>query len=106
MKNLLFIGVYQLRWDMVGPDKFQPVHTPNLDHLMASGVSFSRTYATCPLCTPSRASMFTGDYAFKHGMGTNCDMYHALSKELADPTQLLHHDFRRRERYCWTGSRR
>lgn len=92
MKNLLFIGVDQLRWDMVGPDKFQPVHTPNLDHLMASGVSFSRTYATCPLCTPSRASMFTGDYAFKHGMGTNCDMYHALSKELADPTQLLHHD--------------
>ena len=92
MKNLLFIGVDQLRWDMVGPDKSQPVHMPNLDQLTANGVSFSRTYATCPLCTPSRASMFTGDYAFKHGMGTNCDMYHALSKELAHPEQLLHHD--------------
>ena len=92
MKNLLFIGVDQLRWDMIGPNRSQPVHTPNLDRLMESGVSFSRTYATCPLCTPSRASMFTGDYAFKHGMGTNCDMYHALSKELADPDQLLHYD--------------
>ncbi len=92
MKNLLFIGVDQLRWDMIGPDKSQPVATPHLDRLMAEGVSFSRTYATCPLCTPSRASMFTGDYAFTHGMGTNCDMYHALSKELATPERLLHND--------------
>lgn len=92
MKNLLFIGVDQLRWDMIGPKKSQPVNTPNLDRLMAQGVSFSRTYATCPLCTPSRASMFTGDYAFKHGMGTNCDMYHALSKELAEPERFLHND--------------
>jgi arylsulfatase A-like enzyme len=34
--------------------------------------------------------MFTGKFAFKHGMGTNCDMYHALAKELPDPQQLLH----------------
>ena len=92
MKNLLFIGVDQLRWDVVGPGKTQPVATPNLDRLISTGVSFERTYATCPLCTPSRASMFTGDYAFTHGMGTNCDMYHALGKELSDPNQLLHKD--------------
>jgi arylsulfatase A-like enzyme len=92
MRNLLFIGVDQLRRDMIGPDKSQPVNTPHLDRLMAQGVSFPRTYATCPLCTPSRASMFTGDYAFTHGMGTNCDMYHALGTELADPARLLHKD--------------
>lgn len=34
--------------------------------------------------------MFTGLYAFNHGMGTNCDMYHALASELPDPSQLLH----------------
>ena len=34
--------------------------------------------------------MFTGDYAFRHGMGTNCDMYHALGTELAEPDRLLH----------------
>lgn len=92
MKNLLFIGVDQLRWDAVGPDKSVPAKTPNIDKLISGGVSFSRTYATCPLCTPSRASMFTGDYAFTHGMGTNCDMYHALGRELAAPERLLHHD--------------
>ncbi|MEP1208116.1 MAG: sulfatase-like hydrolase/transferase [Rhizobiaceae bacterium] len=90
MKNLLFIGVDQLRWDVIGPNKSVPVDTPNIDRLIASGVSFERAYATCPLCTPSRASMFTGDYAFTHGMGTNCDMYHALGKELSDPDRLLH----------------
>ncbi|MDG1738262.1 MAG: sulfatase-like hydrolase/transferase [Paracoccaceae bacterium] len=92
MKNLLFIGVDQLRWDAVGPQKTLPTITPHIDRLIADGVSFQRSYATCPLCTPSRASMFTGDYAFRHGMGTNCDMYHALGKELAEPERLLHLD--------------
>ncbi len=90
MKNLLFIGVDQLRWDVIGPDKTVAAETPNIDRLIESGVSFERAYATSPLCTPSRASMFTGDYAFTHGMGTNCDMYHALGKELAEPERLLH----------------
>jgi arylsulfatase A-like enzyme len=93
MKNLIFVGVDQLRCDVVGPDKVVPSHTPNMDALIAEGVSFSRSYTSCPLCTPSRASMFTGDYAFRHGMGTNCDMYHALGKELAEPDRLLHYDF-------------
>jgi arylsulfatase A-like enzyme len=35
--------------------------------------------------------MFTGMYAFHHGMGTNCDMYHALSAELNHPEELLHY---------------
>jgi arylsulfatase A-like enzyme len=34
--------------------------------------------------------MFTGNYALTHGMGTNCDMYHSLSRELNDPFALLH----------------
>ncbi len=92
MKNVLFIGVDQLRWDSVGPRKALPTDTPALDALISGGVSFPRSYATCPLCTPSRASMFTGDYAFRHGMGTNCDMYHALGTELAEPERLLNHD--------------
>ena len=81
-----------MRWDTLGPNKAVPANTPNLDALLENGVSFRRAYATCPLCTPSRASMFTGDYAFTHGMGTNCDMYHALAKELPNPERLLHHD--------------
>ena len=100
MKNLLFIGVDQLRWDSVGPDKTQPIDTPNIDRLMCEGVSFTRSYTSCPLCTPARASMFTGDYAFRHGMGTNCDMYHALGTELAEPERLLHKDLQKAGYRC------
>ncbi|QJR17269.1 sulfatase-like hydrolase/transferase [Pelagibacterium halotolerans] len=100
MRNLLFIGVDQLRHDAIWPHKALPVETPNMDRLMRGGVSFGRTYATSPLCTPSRGSMLTGDYAFTHGMGTNCDMYHALGRELADPGRLLHHDLGRAGYRC------
>jgi arylsulfatase A-like enzyme len=100
MKNLLFIGVDQLRHDMVGPGKTVPTDTPHMDALIEGGAVFDRAYATCPLCTPSRASMFTGDYAFRHGMGTNCDMYHALGTELAEPERLLSNDLQRAGYQC------
>lgn len=71
---------------LLAPD----VQTPNLDRLRAQSVLFHNAYSPSSLCTPSRGSMFTGRFAFKHGMGTNCDMYHALARELPQPDQLLH----------------
>lgn len=91
IRNILLIGVDQMRADVAGPGKTVPAVTPHLDRLYAQSAHFTRAYASCPLCSPARASMFTGDYAFKHGMGTNCDMYHSLSSELADPSRLLHY---------------
>ena len=36
------------------------VRTPNFDALAARGTNFTRAYVANPLCTPSRATMFTG----------------------------------------------
>ncbi len=36
--------------------------TPNLDSLAEDGVLFTNAYSNCPVCNPSRASMFTGKY--------------------------------------------
>lgn len=88
--NILWIGVDQMRADTPAYAGNRVCQTPNLDRLASGGVNFARAYAPSSLCTPSRASMLTGRYAFNHGMGTNCDMYHALARELPDPEQLLH----------------
>ena len=45
------------------------VHTPNLDKLANTGISFDNTYVTFPLCTPSRSSIFTGK--MPHNLGVN-----------------------------------
>lgn len=85
--NILWIGVDQMRADaLLNP----AVHTPHLDRLRCQSILFQNAYSPSSLCSPSRGSMFTGRFAFNHGMGTNCDMYHALSRELPQPDQLLH----------------
>ena len=89
-RNILFICVDQMRYDTMGYTGNPVCSTPVLDELAAGGCAFSQARTPCSLCTPARASIFTGDYAFAHGMGTNCDMYHALAAELKDPGRLLH----------------
>lgn len=64
--NFLFIVADDLGYEKLGCYGGIGVHTPNLDQLAASGVRFSRTY-TSPVCTPSRMSIYTGQYAHRHG---------------------------------------
>ena len=85
--NILWIGVDQMRADTLVNDF---VKTPNLDNLRSQSTFFTKAYSPSSLCTPARGSMYTGRFAFNHGMGTNCDMYHALARELPHPEQLLH----------------
>jgi N-acetylglucosamine-6-sulfatase len=45
---------------------------PRLPDLMTNqGISFTRAYATQPLCAPSRASILTGQYSHNHGVTGN-----------------------------------
>jgi arylsulfatase A-like enzyme len=42
--------------------------TPNIDTLARNGILFGNAYAN-PECSPSRACLLTGRYAFRHGIG-------------------------------------
>lgn len=44
------------------------VHTPNLLDLARRGVLMENAYTTCPVCSPARASFFTGRMPSQHGI--------------------------------------
>jgi len=59
------------------------LYTPNMDRLAARGVLFRQTYCAFPLCTPSRAAMFTGVMPHECGIDRNSvdmeESFHARS---------------------------
>ena len=52
----------------LGSDKCEEMHTPNLDRLAAEGTQFTRAYACTPVCSPSRATYYTGKLPSHHGV--------------------------------------
>lgn len=69
--NIIFILTDDHRWDALSSMGHPVVQTPNLDRLAEEGVLFSNAFATTSLCSPSRASFLTGQYAHRHGVVTN-----------------------------------
>ncbi len=60
--NVLWILCDQLRWHALSGNGEVNVATPNLDRLAGEGVSFDTTMTPCPVCTPARAGIVTGQY--------------------------------------------
>lgn len=44
------------------------IRTPHIDGLAAQGVRFARAYAVNSVCSPSRATFFTGLMPSQHGV--------------------------------------
>jgi len=58
--NILMIFPDQWRGDWVHAISGIPVRTPNIDDMVARGVSFGRTWTPCPICAPARACLALG----------------------------------------------
>lgn len=65
--NVLLITTDQQRTDSLSCYGSTFTATPHLDRLAAEGVRFDRAYCANPVCTPARASIFTGRYLSRHG---------------------------------------
>ncbi len=57
--NVLFIAVDDLRPEFGAYGSTQ-IHSPNLDRLARSGMTFDRAYCQQAVCSPSRSSLLTG----------------------------------------------
>lgn len=67
-KNIVLILADDLGWadtTLFGKTSFY--ETPNIERLAARGMTFSRAYAS-PICSPTRASIMTGQNPARHGM--------------------------------------
>ncbi len=70
-RNVIFVLVDDLRFDALGIMGHPWIETPNLDALARSGVQLRNTFVTTALCSPSRASILTGQYAHRHRVVDN-----------------------------------
>ena len=68
--NVIFILTDDQRFDEMG--FMNPIiDTPNIDRLAREGVHFKNAFVTTALCSPSRATILTGQYMHNHGVVDN-----------------------------------
>jgi len=82
--NVIVVLTDQHRASALGCADDEPVETPNLDRLAASGTRFANAYANCPLCAPSRASLLTGQFPPDTGVTDNGDRLDANVRTIGD----------------------
>src|SRR5215203_1854614 len=66
--NVVFFLVDDLGMMDVGYTGSQFYETPNIDSFAKRGVRFSQAYAACHVCSPTRASILTGQYPARLGL--------------------------------------
>lgn len=58
--NVLFLMADQFRFDAIRALGNSHIYTPNIDRLVARGVTFTNAYSQCPVCVPARYTIRTG----------------------------------------------
>lgn len=86
-RNVVFILTDQQKYRTLGCTGAPEARTPHLDALASSGLNFSNFFTASPVCSPSRASIFTGRHITDHGLWCN-------GCHLPGHVRTVAHDFR------------
>ena len=72
-RNVVFILSDDHRYDFMGFHERAPefLETPHMDRMAREGLHLRNAFVTTALCSPSRASILTGQYAHNHGVVDN-----------------------------------
>ena len=71
-RSVIFILSDDHRYDFMGfLNKPKFLETPHMDRMARNGAYLKYAFVTTSLCSPSRASIFTGQYSHKHGVVDN-----------------------------------
>jgi arylsulfatase A-like enzyme len=82
--NVIYVFADQWRASAAGYSGNPDVKTPHLDALAAESVNFKNAVSCCPVCSPARASMITGQYPLTHGIFVNDVHFEHRTASIAD----------------------
>lgn len=89
--NVLLILLDQVRRDALGCYGGEICRTPHIDSIAADGIRFDSAYTSISLCSPARASMFSGLLSHRHGMLYNTTGAQYGRTDLAPDVKLIGH---------------
>ncbi len=69
--NVVFVFADQWRAQATGYAGDPNARTPNVDRLAERSANFANAVSCCPVCSPYRASLLTGQYPLTHGVFLN-----------------------------------
>jgi arylsulfatase A-like enzyme len=84
--NILFIMVDDLGKEWISCYGAEGIRTPWIDALASRGMRFENAYSM-PQCTPTRVTLLTGQYPFRHGWTNHFDVPRWGSGGHFDPEQ-------------------
>lgn len=87
--NIVLISIDDLGWPTIGSYGNAFVPTPNIDRLAQEGVRFTNAYAN-PQCTPTRASLLTGQHTARNGMWHVIGPYYYPYAKILEPRYVEH----------------
>ena len=73
LPNIMIILVDDLGKEWISCYGAEDISTPNIDQLAKTGVRFDNVYGM-PQCTPTRVTILTGQYPFRHGWVNHWDV--------------------------------
>jgi len=73
--NILFVMADDMGPEWVSCYGAEEIQTPNIDALASQGMRFTNAYSM-PKCTPTRASLLTGQYPYRLRDHISLDMFY------------------------------
>lgn len=87
--NIIFVFSDDQRFNSLGITGDPVTQTPNIDALANEGVFFNNAYITSPICGPSRANIFTGQWERKNHIGFNYVSKNVISNKAFNNSWLI-----------------
>jgi arylsulfatase A-like enzyme len=92
--NFVFVLTDDQRFDSLGSVGNSIIKTPNIDRLAKSGVLFTNHFVTTPICSVSRASIFSGQHLRRHQIADFATPFSLQQWEKTYPALLRKNGYR------------